>query len=73
MTLAIIGAGSWGTALSIVLASKFERVRLWVHEEDLAARMNSTRENDIYLKGFRLPQNVDILTDLGATVTGAGT
>lgn len=72
MTLAIIGAGSWGTALSIVLASKFERVRLWVHEEDLAARMNSTRENDMYLKGFRLPQNVDILTDLGATVTGAG-
>jgi glycerol-3-phosphate dehydrogenase (NAD(P)+) len=72
MTLAIIGAGSWGTALSIVLAPKFERVRLWVHEEDLAARMNATRENDVYLKGFMLAQNVDVLTDLGAAVDRAG-
>jgi glycerol-3-phosphate dehydrogenase (NAD(P)+) len=71
MTLVIIGAGSWGTALSIVLAPKFERVRLWVHEEDLAARMNTTRENDLYLQGFKLPQNVDILTDLGAAVDPA--
>jgi glycerol-3-phosphate dehydrogenase (NAD(P)+) len=72
MTLAIIGAGSWGTALSIVLAPKFERVRLWVHEEDLAARMNAARENDVYLKGFNLAQNVDVLTDLGAAVDRAG-
>jgi glycerol-3-phosphate dehydrogenase (NAD(P)+) len=72
MTLAIIGAGSWGTALSIVLAPKFERVRLWVHEEDLATRMNATGENDVYLKGFNLAQNVDVLTDLGAAVDRAG-
>lgn len=68
MTLAIIGAGSWGSALSIALAPKFERVRLWVHEEDLAARMNATRENDVYLKGFTLPANVDMLTDLREAV-----
>lgn len=72
MTLAIIGAGSWGTALSIVLAPKFERVRLWAHEQDLAERMNATRENDVYLKGFRIPHNVESLTDLGAAVNGAG-
>ncbi len=68
MTLAIIGAGSWGTALSIALAPKFEGVRLWVHEEDLAARMNATRENDVYLKGFTLPSNVEVLTDLAEVV-----
>lgn len=56
--LAIIGGGSWGTALAIVLAPRFERVSLWVHEEDLALRMEETRENDIYLPGFRLPPNV---------------
>jgi len=72
MTLAIVGAGSWGTALSIVLAPKFERVRLWVHEQDLAARMRTTRENDLYLKGFALPPNVDVSADLGDTVRGAG-
>jgi glycerol-3-phosphate dehydrogenase (NAD(P)+) len=71
MTLAIIGAGSWGTALSIVLAPKFERIRLWVHEPDLAARMDATRENDVYLKGFQLPANIDIATDLASVVDHA--
>src|SRR5271170_2767042 len=71
MTLAIIGAGGWGTALAIVLAPKFERVRLWVHEEDLADRMNATRENDVYLQGFRLPANVRIATGLDAALEGA--
>src|ERR1700689_876975 len=71
-TLAIIGAGSWGTALSIVLAPRFERVRLWVYEADLAARMNATRENNVYLAGFKLPANVEIVTDLGAAVDQAG-
>jgi glycerol-3-phosphate dehydrogenase (NAD(P)+) len=71
MTLAIIGAGSWGTALSIVLAPKFERVRLWVHETDLAARMVASRENDVYLQGFSLPENVEVVTDLEAALKGA--
>jgi glycerol-3-phosphate dehydrogenase (NAD(P)+) len=71
MTLAIVGAGSWGTALAIVLSPKFERVRLWVHEEDLATRMRETRENDMYLAGFKLPPNVDVLTDLGEAVDRA--
>src|ERR1017187_7165316 len=68
MTLAIIGAGSWGTALAIVLAPKFERVRLWVYEKDLAERMNAARENDVFLPGFPLPENVETVTDLGEVV-----
>ena len=71
MTLAIIGAGSWGTALAIVLAPRFQRVGLWVHEHDLAGRMNAQRENDIYLPGFMLPSNVEILTDLRESVDRA--
>ena len=58
MKLAIIGGGSWGTALAIVLAPRFEAVRLWVYEAELAARMESTRENFGFLPGFRLPENV---------------
>jgi glycerol-3-phosphate dehydrogenase (NAD(P)+) len=72
MTLAIIGAGSWGTALSIVMAPKFERVRVWVHEQDLAVRMRLARENDVYLKGFKLPENVEIVTNLRDAVHQAG-
>jgi glycerol-3-phosphate dehydrogenase (NAD(P)+) len=71
MTLAIIGAGSWGTALAIVLAPRFERVRLWAYEQDLAERMNASRENDIYLQGFKLPANVEVLADLGSAVRHA--
>ncbi len=72
-SLAIIGAGSWGTALAIVLAPRFDRVRLWVYEADLVERMARTRENDIFLPGFRLPGNVEISGDLKLTLGGAGT
>jgi glycerol-3-phosphate dehydrogenase (NAD(P)+) len=71
VTLAILGAGSWGTALSIVLAPRFDRVRLWVYERDLAARMQSSRENDIYLPGLKLPDSVEIETSLAPALEGA--
>ena len=72
MTLSILGGGSWGTALAIVLAPRFERLRLWVFEPDLAARMTATRENDVFLPGLRLPENVEIVSDLHAVIDGAG-
>lgn len=62
--LAIIGAGSWGTALAIVLAPRFPEARLWVYEQDLADRMRQTRENDLYLPGYQLPGHIDITHDL---------
>ena len=68
--LSIIGGGSWGTALALVLSTRFSRVRLWVYESDLAARMRSTRENDAYLPGYRLPDNVEISSDLATVVEG---
>jgi glycerol-3-phosphate dehydrogenase (NAD(P)+) len=70
-TLAIIGAGSWGTALAIVLAPRFPRVRLWVYEAGLAARMRETRENDVYLPGFQLPRHLEIVDELSAALDGA--
>jgi glycerol-3-phosphate dehydrogenase (NAD(P)+) len=69
--LAIVGAGSWGTALSIVLAPRFSDVRLWVYEQDLAERMRASRENDVYLPGFRLPANVDVVTGFETALDGA--
>jgi glycerol-3-phosphate dehydrogenase (NAD(P)+) len=71
-TLAIIGGGSWGTALAIVLAPRFETLRLWVFEADLAARMGATRENDVFLPGFQLPESVSVTSDLSEAVSGAG-
>lgn len=69
--LTIAGAGSWGTALAVVLAPRFREIRLWVYEADLAARMRETGENDVYLPGFRLPGNVRIHTGFPEALEGA--
>jgi glycerol-3-phosphate dehydrogenase (NAD(P)+) len=69
--LAIIGGGSWGTALAIALAPRFPMIRLWVYEADLAERMHSSRQNDIYLPGCELPPQVVPVHDLAAALDGA--
>jgi glycerol-3-phosphate dehydrogenase (NAD(P)+) len=69
--LAIIGAGSWGTALTVVLAPRFPRIRLWVYETDLAVRMSLSRQNDVYLPGFQLPDHVEVVNDLPSALEGA--
>lgn len=69
--LTILGGGSWGTALAIVLAPRFEQTRLWVFEEDLAERMLENAENDLYLPGFVLPQTIEITASLEEALEGA--
>lgn len=69
--LAIIGAGSWGTALAIALGPRFARIRLWVYETGLAARMAAGRENDVYLPGFQLPANVEVTSSLAVALEDA--
>jgi len=70
-TLSIVGGGSWGTALSLVLSARFTHIRLWLHEQDLARRMSRLRENDIYLPGFQLPTNVTVATEFEEALKGA--
>ena len=70
--LAIIGGGAWGTALAMVLAPRFESVRLWVYERDLAGQMERDRENELYLPGFRLPPNVLASADAEPVLKDAG-
>jgi glycerol-3-phosphate dehydrogenase (NAD(P)+) len=69
--LAIIGAGSWGTALAVVLAPRFPRIRLWVYEKDLASRMAGSHENDTYLPGLLIPNHVEITSELAMAIEGA--
>ncbi len=63
-TLKVVGAGSWGTALAICLAPRFERVELWARDAELVRQMTSQRENPRYLAGFRLPEAVVPTTTL---------
>lgn len=69
--LAVIGGGAWGTALAIALAPRFERVRLWVYETDVAGRLQAERQNDTYLPGFQIPENVSVTSDLGIAAEDA--
>jgi glycerol-3-phosphate dehydrogenase (NAD(P)+) len=69
--LAILGAGSWGTALSIALAQRFENVRLWARDPAKACEIAELRENRRYMAGFPLPQHVAVSSDLAATLERA--
>lgn len=57
-TVAVMGAGSWGTAVAKVLADAGSEVRLWTRRPDLAGQINTTRHNPDYLPGVRLPDGV---------------
>jgi glycerol-3-phosphate dehydrogenase (NAD(P)+) len=69
-TLAIVGGGSWGTALAIALSARFAKIRLLIHEPDLARTVADTRENPVYLSGFHLPGHIEALS--GYDAQGAG-
>jgi glycerol-3-phosphate dehydrogenase (NAD(P)+) len=69
--LAIIGAGGWGTALAVTQARIQRPVRLWVYENDLAAAITRTRENDVYLPGVQIPDLVQISSSLPDVASGA--
>jgi glycerol-3-phosphate dehydrogenase (NAD(P)+) len=68
---AVIGAGSWGTALAKVLADKGEQVRLWARDAALADTMRRTRENFRYLPGVSLPETILATAELGHALDGA--
>jgi glycerol-3-phosphate dehydrogenase (NAD(P)+) len=56
--VAVMGAGSWGTAFSVVLADAGNDVVMWARREDLCTTINVRRENSDYLPGIELPPTV---------------
>jgi glycerol-3-phosphate dehydrogenase (NAD(P)+) len=56
--IAVFGAGSWGTAFSLVLADAGNDVVVWARRQELADKINATHENPDYLAGIELPLNV---------------
>ncbi|ARA92192.1 glycerol-3-phosphate dehydrogenase [Rhodothermaceae bacterium RA] len=63
-TIAIFGAGSWGTALAVSLAHGGQDVMLWARRPDAAAAMARTRHNPTYLPEAAIPEAVRITADL---------
>ena len=61
---AILGAGSWGTALAWLWGKDGRPISLWGHNDDRVARMRKTRENNDYLPGLKLPESVRVTSDV---------
>jgi glycerol-3-phosphate dehydrogenase (NAD(P)+) len=61
---AILGAGGWGTALSILWATPDREILLWGHDSARVAHLGETRENSDYLPGVKLPEFVGLTSDL---------
>jgi glycerol-3-phosphate dehydrogenase (NAD(P)+) len=71
--IAILGAGSWGTALSVVLsrARKTHEISLWVHNAALGETLARQRENKAYLPGVSLPEAIRVTREMPAALDGA--
>jgi glycerol-3-phosphate dehydrogenase (NAD(P)+) len=71
--IAIVGGGSWGTALAIALtrSSRPHRLALWAHSPDVVEVLRAKRVNEIYLPGFELPAEVEVSGTLSEALAGA--
>jgi glycerol-3-phosphate dehydrogenase (NAD(P)+) len=71
--IAIIGGGSWGTALAIILSRsrRPHTLSVWVHDARLGAALHESRENNIYLPGFTVPPEVEITSDIATALANA--
>ena len=70
--IAVLGAGSWGTALALQLARNGRSVRLWGRNAEDLARLDADRENARYLPGAAFPDNLITVPDLADCVAGVG-
>lgn len=71
--IAVIGGGSWGTALAIAMTRSraSHQVSLWVHEPEVCESIRSKRINEVFLPGFAIPEGVEPTNDLAAAVRDA--
>ncbi|HEX9829748.1 MAG TPA: NAD(P)H-dependent glycerol-3-phosphate dehydrogenase [Bacteroidota bacterium] len=69
MKITVLGAGSWGTTLALVLVGNGHDVQLWTYKQEQAAQMQKTRENPQFLPGIPLPKKLLIVTDIEAACT----
>jgi glycerol-3-phosphate dehydrogenase (NAD(P)+) len=68
MRIAVLGAGSWGTALAILFADGGHEVALWGRDARARAELEQRRENVRYLPGRRLPAGVQVIADVAQAV-----
>ena len=70
-TIAVLGAGSWGTALAILLAANGQQVRLWARSSALIGELQACHENREYLPGFTLAHSITPVSRLADALMDA--
>ncbi|MGD9389930.1 MAG: NAD(P)H-dependent glycerol-3-phosphate dehydrogenase [Thioalkalispiraceae bacterium] len=73
LNICVLGAGSWGTALAMLLADNGYPVSLWAHHADHADKMAAQRTNERYLPGIAFPDNLAVSADLQQVVSQSDT
>jgi len=71
VNIAVMGAGSWGTALAMLLARNGHRVRLWGRPQDGVEEMQRERVNARYLPDYPFPEGLEATSDLDRTLEDA--
>lgn len=66
----VLGAGSWGTALSVLLSDNGHQVTVWSIDENEVKMLNEKREHELKLPGVKIPESMVITGDMEKTVTG---
>ena len=69
--IAFIGGGSFGTALSVLLANKGYTVSIWDREKSVVEEINNKRKNDKYIKDMHIPEKVTAYFDIPEAIKGA--
>ena len=69
--IAIVGGGSWGTALGVHLARAGTTVRLWAREPEVVQGLRDARRNPWYLADVEVPPGIEATNDLGEAARGA--
>lgn len=69
--IAVIGAGNWGTALSLTLAKLGHTVSLWAYEREVVESIRTRHENELFMPGVQLPESVAATNDLAEALDGA--
>lgn len=71
MNIAVIGSGSWGTALAVLLSRNGHNVHLWGHNEDHVNNIRRERENKKYLPDVKFNDNIEPFFEIKETVEGS--
>lgn len=67
----MLGGGAWGTSLALQCARKGHDVMIWAREQEVVESINRSHENNVFLKGFELPENI-VASSSGKEVVAHG-